>query len=310
MRSSLLHQEWICAWRRFGFTSIARIIVSWKIANSKERSVANSRGKKDVDVEVDLHGLTVEQLRHILQRRWPEWRGLQQVRIVTGRGEALKPEVERWSQEMGIPYAPDPNNPGSMRLFPSRRTLPDRSLGTTLREKGLRLTPEEETYLRDPQVVERARQEALRRKQEEEQRQRAEAASRAGRQRQDDALWQAEVARLDNLDRKRGGSAESGSKPTPPRIVPPSEMQHQEGYWRGELVRVADTDTDTLKKQKRTGLEKLAPPIEPKPTPSPPQKTRQAAPQRDTAADQALFESEMTRLDEFDPRATRRAKHD
>ncbi|HZP80109.1 MAG TPA: Smr/MutS family protein [Chthonomonadaceae bacterium] len=265
--------------------------------------MANRRGKRDVDAEVDLHGLTVEQMRHTLQKRWPEWRGMQRVRVIHGRGEALKPELERWCREMGIPYALEPGNPGSTRIFPAHRELRDKPMGTTLAEKGLRLTPEEEAYLRDPQVVERARQEALRRQKEEERRKIA----AAGQRRRDESLWQAEMARLDALDRNRARRGTGDSRPAPPIILPPSEIKHQEGYWRAEIVRVADTDTDTLKKQKRTGLDKLAPPLEPKPA-APASPAKPAVPQRDTAADEALFEAEMGRLAESDSRATRQAK--
>lgn len=260
--------------------------------------MANKRGKRDVDAEIDLHGLTVEQMRLMLQKRWPEWQGMTRVRVIHGRGEALKPALERWCRERGIPYALEPGNPGATRLFPAHRELPDKPMGTTLAEKGLRLTPEEETYLRDPQVVERARQEALRWQKEEERRRITE----AGQRRRDEALWQAEMARLDALDRNHARNGGADSRPAPPVILPPSEMKHQEGYWRAEIVRVADTDTDTLKKQKRTGLDKLAPPLEPKPA-APASPTKPAVPQRDTAADQALFEAEMARLAESEPRA-------
>jgi hypothetical protein len=273
--------------------------------------VSSKRGK-DVDIEVDLHGLTVEQLRHTLQRRWSEWHGMRSVRIVHGRGTSLKPEVERWCREMGIPCENDAGNPGSLRLFPQRRTLPEVTVTTSLREKGLKLTPEQEAYLRDPEVMERARQEALRRKREEERRLVQEAANRTLQRRKDEALWQAEIARLDRIDRKRGAEPAGEAKPTPPKVVPPAEIKHQEGYWRSELVRVADTDTDTLKKQKRTGLDKLAPPMEAAKaapsTPTQPEKKPPMRPQRDTAADQALFEAEMARLAGADPDETRSTK--
>lgn len=263
-----------------------------------------NRRDKDVDVEVDLHGMTVEQMRHTLQQRWHEWRGMRSVRVVHGRGASLKPEVERWCRERGIPCELDPGNPGSMRMFPARRTLPEVTVSTTLAEKGLRLTPEEQAYLRDPETVERARKEALKRKQEEERRQVQDAASRALQTRRDESLWLAEISRLDRIDKTRAPISDDATKPSAPRIVPPAEIKHQEGYWRSELVRVADTDT--LKKQKRTGLDKLAPPMEAvKPAPAAsaaePEKKRPAKPQRDSAADQALFEAEMTRLTGFSP---------
>src|SRR5579859_2408553 len=100
-------------------------------------AVASRRGKNDVDTAVDLHGLTVEQLRHALQRHWPAWRGMASVRIVHGQGQALRPAVVRWCEEMGIVCIPDSGNPGSVRIFPTRRTLPDNPLKTTLKDYGL-----------------------------------------------------------------------------------------------------------------------------------------------------------------------------
>jgi len=220
------------------------------------------------------------------------------VRLIHGQGSVLKPELLRWCIGMGIPTASDGANAGSVLIYPRDRTLPQTVLTTTLREKGLQLTPEEEAYLRDPAAIERAREEERRRKREEEKRKLTEAAQRAAQKRQDEAYWQAEVSRLDALDKNRS-QANGDGKPQSPVILPPSEIKHQEGYWRAELVRVADTDTDTLKKQKRTGLDKLEPPLPPKPsTPEPP--TRRTAPQRDTEADRALFEAEMARLAEDD----------
>src|SRR5689334_11221123 len=115
--------------------------------------MANRREHKEVEAAVDLHGLTAEEMRLALQKHWPEWRGLRSVRIIHGQGVVLKPELERWCAEMGIPFTPDPRNAGAMRIFPRERTIPNTSLSTTLRDKGLRLTPEEEAYLRDPQTV-------------------------------------------------------------------------------------------------------------------------------------------------------------
>jgi len=270
--------------------------------------VAKKNGKSDVDAEADFHGLTAEQLRQTLSRRWPEWRGMHRVRIIHGRGEVLRPELERWCEERGIPFAPDPGNPGSMRLFPSRRTLPDNTLRTTLREKGLRLTPDQEAALRDPQAAERARQEALRQQQAAERRRRAEETAQAAQKRRDEALWQAEVARLNALDRRNGGAkkADDREKPGAPVILPPVELKFQTGYWRAELVRVAETDTETLTQQKRTGLDKLAPPLEAAPAPQQPDAT--ARPPRDTAEDDALFAAEMNRLAALEPDAVHRSR--
>lgn len=258
------------------------------------------RDKNDVDAEVDMHGLTAEEMRLMLQRLWPGWRGMTRVRIVHGRGDILRPELERWCKEMGIPFELEPYNPGSARIYPTRRTLPEVEIRTTLREKGLALTPEEEAYLRDPEATERARKEEWKRRQEEERKRKTDAMARMLERRKDEALWQQEMARLDAMEKKRAGKLDTDAKPGAPIILPPSEIKHQEGYWRAELVRVADTDTDTLKVQKRTGLDKLAPPIPAKPAEPPQPKGRRAPPQRDTEADRALFEAEMDRLADFD----------
>jgi hypothetical protein len=278
---------------------------------SETTNVANGRDRKDVDAEIDLHGLTVAQMRVLLQKRWPEWRGMRRVRVIHGRGEALKPELARWCDEMGIPCAVEPGNPGSSRIFPSLRTLHEPAIGATLREKWLHLTPEQQGYLRDPGAVLRSRQEELRGRQEEERRKAAAHAAHEARIHRDEALWQAEVARLDSLDRNRSRSgAAPDTGPGAPVILPRSQMKHEEGYWRAELVRVADTDTDTLKQQKRHGLDKLAPPLEPRAAGQPPRQkgTKRAAPSRDFEADKALFEAEMTRLKEADAVETRRAR--
>jgi hypothetical protein len=262
-------------------------------------TVANKHGKRDVDIAVDLHGLTVEQMRLQLQRRWYEWRGMSSVRVVHGQGESLRPALIRWCEEMGIPYAPDPGNPGSLRLFPTRRTLPDNPMRTTLKDHGLSLTPEQEAELRDPGAAERARQEALKRQREEERRREEAAVKAAGQRRRDEALWQAEMARLEAIDRKRPADPNVEQRPRAPVILPPVDIRHQEGYWRSELVRVADADTDTLKQNKRHGLDKLAPPMPPKPAVKEekaiPRRASSAA--RDTAADRALFEAELARLE-------------
>ncbi|HLK60067.1 MAG TPA: Smr/MutS family protein, partial [Chthonomonadaceae bacterium] len=208
--------------------------------------MAGKHNKKDVDAEIDLHGLNLEQMQLNLQRRWPEWRRLRRVRIIHGRGSVLKPEVERWCRDMGIPFAPELHNPGALRIFPQERTLPDRPLAVTLGEKGLRLTPEQEAALRDPEASARQQAEAQRRAQEAARRPQTEAAAQAAQQRRDEALWQQEMARLDALDRRHQDGRKGEDKPAAPRILPPAEIKHQEGYWRAELMRVVDTDTPTL----------------------------------------------------------------
>ena len=273
--------------------------------------MAGKRNQKDVDAEIDLHGLTAEQLRIALQQRWPQWRGLRSVRIVHGQGTVLRPEIERWCAETGIPYLPDAHNAGALRIFPRERTLPDNALGNTLKESGLRLTPEQEAWLRNPAEMERARQEEGRRLQLEEQRARALEAARLTQRQRDDALWQAEISRLGVMDKKKGKEKDA-DKPRPPVILPAVQLKFQEGYWKAELSRVAETDTETLQVQKKTGLDKLAPPMmEGKPAAKPDeQRPRRRAPQRDVEAEQALFEAEMERLGDFGDLEMRRAKRE
>ena len=272
--------------------------------------MAGNRNRKDVDDQVDLHGQTAEQLRMTLQQRWPQWRNLHSVRIVHGQGTVLKPEIARWCHEMGVPYLPDTGNAGAVRIFPQQRTLPDNSLGNTLRDRGLRLTAEEEAFLRDPAQVERDRQEERRRQLMEEQRKRAQDAARLTQQRRDELLWQAEMARLGVLERK--GKGEGDGNLRPPIILPPVQLKFEEGYWKAELSRVADTDTETLQTQKKTGLDKLAPPMkEEKPDEKPQdRRTPRHAPQRDVEAEKALFEAEMERLGGSGGFEIRRAKRD
>jgi hypothetical protein len=266
------------------------------------------RNRNDVDAEIDLHGQTAEQLRVTLQQRWPAWRNLDRVRIVHGQGTVLKPSIERWCAETGVPYLPDTRNAGALCIFPRQRTLPDSRFGNTLKDRGLRLSPEQEAELRDPAAAELARREAGRRALAEGQQRRAQEAARAANQRGDEALWQAEMNRLGVLDQKRE-KAKADGKPRPPIIVPKLRLQFEEGYWKAELSRVADTDTETLQVQKKTGLDKLAPPMKEEPqVPPEPGRPRTPAASRDAAAEQALFEQEMQRLGEFDGFQIRRAK--
>ncbi len=272
--------------------------------------MAGKRNRNDAADVVDLHGRTVEQVRVILQERWPRWSRLIAVRIIHGQGSILLPEVVRWCAEMGIPYLPDINNSGALRIFPLQRSLPNSHLGNTLKEKGLRLTAVEEAYLRDPATNERARHEE-RLQRVEQQRQRIAAAGLADRQRHDEALWQAEMARLGVHNRKRGGSAD-GDKPRPPVVIPALQLRFEEGYWKAELSRVAETDTETLQTQKKTGLDKLAPPMrDERPEPvSGGSGSARPTPRRDPEAERAEFEEEMARLGELDGFQIRRAKRE
>ena len=258
-------------------------------------------GKNDVDAEADYHGHTAEQMLLALQRKLAEWHGMKRVRVIHGQGEVLKFTLENWCREVGIAFHSEPNNPGSTLLSPALRPLPKPNLTNTLAQSGLRLTPEQEAELRDPEAAERARiAEKKRRAEIERVRLLNEAAQKAQRQR-DEAMWRQEMSRLDKLDKKNGNKqTQEGAKPLPPVVLPPSVMKYEEGYWRSEIVRVGDTDTDTLQKQKRTGLDKLAPPLAPK-SQTPQLETtvlRKSAPKRNTAEDMALFEAEMERLEE------------
>lgn len=282
--------------------------------------MATYGSKKDVDVEADLHGLTAEQMRVTLQQQWPKWQGKQAVRIIHGQGTVLRPEVERWCREMGIPVAIDPGNPGALKIYPRERHAPGSqstaTFGTSLRDKGLRLTPEQEAQLRDPQAMERLRRAEQQKREAEIRKKREDEATRRAQQKRDEDLWQMEMARLDKMEQKRSGALPEDTKPTAPKIVPPSVMKVQEGLWRGELVRVADTDEGTLTTQKRTGLDKLAPPMPEEREKgkgerekeaalqralTPLEKARLRQPKRDNEADQDLFEAELERL--FDPDA-------
>jgi hypothetical protein len=148
--------------------------------------------------------MTVEQMRHVLERQWPGWRGLTRVRVIHGQGEALKPALLRWCAERGISYAVDPGNPGSTRIFPTRRALPDMTIGTLLQSKGLSLSPEQDASLREARAREKV--EEARRLRDEARRKAEDAGRDAVQKRLDDALWNAETARLDEMDRRQGGS--------------------------------------------------------------------------------------------------------
>ena len=163
--------------------------------------------KKDVDVEADLHGLTAEQMRVTLQQQWAQWQGKQVVRIIHGQGAVLRPEVERWCQEMGIPVSFDPGNPGALKIYPRERhapgSQPNTTFGTTLRDRGLRLTPEQEAQLRHPQAMERLRREEQQKREQAIRKKRDEETARRAQQKRHADLWLTEMARLDKTETKR-----------------------------------------------------------------------------------------------------------
>ena len=263
--------------------------------------VSSRRRKYDVDIEIDLHGHTVDEMRSLLEQEWPGWQGMICVRLVHGRGVALKPALQRWCSERGIPIEPEPNNPGSALIFPTRRLRINEPLSVSLRDKGLSLTSEQDLYLRDPEAARKAKAEELARRQAEQRRRQLDATALLLAKRRDEAMWQAELDRLGGMERRGTGKMDSDFKPPNPVVRQPSEIKHQEGWWNAELVRVADTDTDTLKVQKRTGLDKLAPPITAqKPESCASVKPGYKRPARDTKADQELFEAEIARLDDRD----------
>jgi hypothetical protein len=264
-------------------------------------------GKRDVDAQADYHGCTAEQMRHALDRALPSWQGLSRVRVIHGQGTALTPTLLEWCRERGIPCQTEPTNPGSSLLYPSQRVQKQENFGTALRERmpeelqQLRFAPPDPEAQRKAQEEQRRAQEEQRRRElarkELERREKDKEAEAERKRRQDALLWEAEKARLDAMNRQGGKQWENDVKPKAPAIVTRSvHTPQQEGYWKGELVRVADTDTETLKKEKRTGLDKLAPPIEDKPAEKPEKQKKPAAPTRDETADRALFEAEMARL--------------
>ncbi len=218
------------------------------------------------------------------------------VRLVHGRGVVFKPALQRWCAERGIPFEPEPNNPGSALIYPSRRIQVNQPFTNSLKDKGLSLTPDEAFLLHNPEAARKAEADALARRQADERKQQTDAMAQLLAKRRDDAMWREEIDRLNGIEKRRGGKLRSDVKPLGPVIRPPSEIKHQEGWWNAELVRVADTDTETLKVQKRTGLDKLAPPVTAqKPVTTEPV-TERRKPTRDTAADQALFDEELARL--------------
>ena len=259
--------------------------------------MTNRRRKNDVDFEVDLHGYNAEEMGILLREEWPAWRGMRTVRLVHGRGDVLKPALAKWCEEMGIPFATEPNNPGSALLYPMEQPRHKDQFKTTLKDKGLSLTSEQEAMLRDPAALLKLKAEEHARRQVEEHKRRTAAQNALLKKRQDDAMFQAEMFRLRGMEKKGSNGKASGYKPSAPVVRPPSEIKHQEGWWNAELVRVADTDTETLVVQKRTGLEKLAPPvIAQKPISSEPT-VRRAKIARDTAADHDLFEAALAEFD-------------
>jgi hypothetical protein len=78
------------------------------------------------DREVDFHGFTAMQMQQALEDIWAgrRWHGLRRVRVVHGTGTVLWRVLREWCDAKGIPWVPEPSNPGATVLHPSRRVLP------------------------------------------------------------------------------------------------------------------------------------------------------------------------------------------
>jgi hypothetical protein len=269
-------------------------------------------GKNDVDAEQDYHGMTAEQIEVDLQHQWLEWRRYQVVRIIHGQGERLRPVVHGWCADKGIQYKLEGSNSGSTLIYPNikvPKTTPGigtSALADALKAKGITVSPEERKVVQRSAEEERREQDRLRLVRKElERRKKANEAAEARKKQVDAQLWQAEVSRLDEVEKKRSGkrpNTDDDRKPRAPFVA--TRGRHtplQEGYWRGELVRIVDTDHETLQEEKQTGLDKLAPPLIPNAQAAEqpkPQKKKPFGSQRNHDADQALFEEAMRQLEQ------------
>ena len=74
-----------------------------------------------VNSEKDFHGFTSTEMLGWLNQVWAshKWDGLQRIRIIHGKGEILIPALRKWCDEKGIPWAPEPGNPGATILHPA-----------------------------------------------------------------------------------------------------------------------------------------------------------------------------------------------
>ncbi len=273
-------------------------------------------GKNDVDAEQDYHGMTAAQMELDLQHRWPEWRRLQRVRLIHGQGERLRPALKQWIEEKGIRFEDEGNNPGSVVIFPNIQEhkkasgIGGSALGDALKALGVTVSPAERKTVQRSAEEERREQDKLRLVRKElERRKKAQAEVDARKKQLDAQLWQMEISRLDEADKKRGGKtaqSDEDRKPRAPFVA--TRGRHtplQEGYWRGELVRIVDTDHETLQAEKQTGLDKLAPPLVPKTetekaaeAAAKPEKKRRGSSGRDAAADNALFEEALRQMEQ------------
>ena len=275
-------------------------------------------GKNDVDAEQDYHGMTAEQMLIDLQQHWTEWRRLQSVRLIHGQGERLRPTLKQWIEEKGIRFEDEGSNPGSVVIFPNIQEhktasgIGGSALGDALKAKGVTVSPDERKTVQRSVEEERREQDKLRLVRKElERRKKAQAEVEARKKQQDAQLWQMEISRLDEAEKKRSGTrptADEDRKPRAPFVA--TRGRHtplQEGYWRGELVRIVDTDHETLQEEKQTGLDKLAPPLVPKTEAEKAAEAAQSAKlekkkrfgtHRDAEADNALFEEALRQMEQ------------
>lgn len=76
-----------------------------------------------IDAEVDYHGFTRDEMVRDLDRTLDagRWAGLQRVRVIHGTGMVLGHAARDWADRRGMPWAPEPGNPGTIILHPSSR---------------------------------------------------------------------------------------------------------------------------------------------------------------------------------------------
>lgn len=81
-----------------------------------------------VDREIDFHGFTAREMRIELDRLalTDAWRGWRRLRVIHGTGEVLGVELRLWCDERGIPWSPEPRNPGATVLHPFQSPGPPR----------------------------------------------------------------------------------------------------------------------------------------------------------------------------------------
>lgn len=98
-----------------------------------------------IDREIDFHHYTRAEMLTALENAWASrvWHGCMRIRIIHGTGEVLWHEVRDWCDDKGIPWAPEPRNPGATILFPSKqaRTSPAPAHKPLAKEKAKLVMP-------------------------------------------------------------------------------------------------------------------------------------------------------------------------